>query len=77
MRIFGFIGLIAALAIVGLLVTKQLKSVSTISVPSTPSGEAQGQTVREQAQNIQQSVKQAVDLNLQTGVQRREEQDQK
>ena len=77
MRIFGLLGLVVALAIVGLLASNQLKSVSTISVPSPASGTAEGQTVREQAQNVQQSVKQAVDANLQTGVQRREEQDQK
>ena len=73
MRIFGLIGLVVALAIVGILASRQLKSVGAVSSAPVP----EGTTVREQAQNVQQSVKQAVDANLQIGVQRREEQDAK
>ena len=56
---FGVLGLLLVLAIVGLLAKKQLNT--TIEVPTaTP-----GATVQQQSQQIQQQVKQSVDAAMQ------------
>ena len=60
---FGLVGLVVALAIVGLLVKKQLSAtrtpvpaLQTAAPASAPTG-----TVREQSQQVQQQVKQQVE----------------
>ena len=68
---FGLIGLLLALAIVALLVRQQLTSTQKIApvlqdAPAgTPQGGASAATVREQAQQTQQRVKQAVEAAMQ------------
>ena len=71
--LFGIVGLLLSLAIVGILVKKQLASTQQIvpglqlhavtgaqGAASAPDG-----TVREQAQQVQQQVKQAVEAAMQ------------
>ncbi len=65
MRIFGLVGLLAALVIVGLLVKKQFNGLAAPVLPpgsitSMPAGTAQGQN-----QQIQQQYKQAIDAAMQ------------
>lgn len=73
--IFGVLSLLLVLAIVGLLVKKQLASnqqalpgltlpSSTSSGPQATSTKAVG-TVQEQSQNLQQQYKQAIDAAMQ------------
>jgi len=67
--IFGLVGLLLSLAIVGVLVKKQLTSTQQIvpvsQVPATAglpsSAGAPATTVREQSQQIQQQYKQAIE----------------
>jgi hypothetical protein len=71
--IFGLVGLLLSLAIVGVLVKKQLTSTQQIvpvsQVPATAglpsSAGAPATTVREQSQQIQQQYKQAIEGALQ------------
>jgi len=64
MRIAGLIGLVLALAIVGLLVKKQLSSV--VAAPAgAPAGAAQPADARAQSQQIQQQYKQSLDAAMQ------------
>ena len=71
--LFGFVGLLLALAIVGVLVKKQLgalqQPVPALSVPAPGAGAgspaAPPATVREQTQQVQQQYKQAVEGAMQ------------
>lgn len=71
--LFGFVGLLLALAIVGVLVKKQLgalqQPVPALSVPAPGAGTGNPApppaTVREQSQQIQQQYKQAVEGAMQ------------
>lgn len=71
--IFGLVGLLVALAVVGVLVKKQLGATSQIvpalqsPVPVNPDGAASAVdgTVKAQSQQIQQQYKQAVEATLQ------------
>ena len=69
MRVLGLIGLVLALAIVGLLVKKQLgagRATLPAAAASAPvDGASAATTVREQSQQIQQQYKQALDTALQ------------
>lgn len=69
MRVLGLIGLVLALAIVGLLVKKQLgagRAMVPATAASAPAdGASVATTVREQSQQIQQQYKQALDTALQ------------
>lgn len=68
--VFGLVGLVVALAIVGILAKKQL-SATRVPVPSlqqsalpggaSPPASAPAGTVREQSQQVQQQVKQQVE----------------
>ena len=60
---FGVVSLLIALAIVGFLAARQLKT----AAPSASSGAAASGTVREQSQQIQQKVKDDVTKALQQG----------
>jgi len=64
--VFGLVGLLLALAIVGVVVKRQLDSTSQrvpALAPAAPGGAASAPatTVREQSQQVQQQYKQAVD----------------
>ena len=65
--IFGVLSLLLVLAVVGLLVKKQLVSTQqalpALTLPSAPSKPAG--TVQEQSQEIQQQYKQALDAAVQ------------
>lgn len=71
--IFGLVGLLVALAVVGVLVKKQLGATSQIvpalqaPSPNNPDGSASATdgTFKAQSQQIQQQYKQAVDATLQ------------
>jgi predicted lipid-binding transport protein (Tim44 family) len=69
--IFGILGLILVVAVVGMLAKKQLHSVSEIqpmpqdSNPSTLTVTAPGATVQQQSLQIQQQVKKSVEDSLQ------------
>ncbi|MGJ7499558.1 hypothetical protein ACSFBF_04275 [Variovorax sp. ZT5P49] len=66
MRAFGLIGLVLALVIVGLVAKKQMTSMASSTRPAVPgvaapvAGEAPA-NVRDQAQQVQQQVKEALD----------------
>jgi hypothetical protein len=67
MRVIGLIGLVLALAIVGLLVKKQLGHVATPVAPTgmtSPSGASAGD-VRAQSRQIQDQVRQSLDQAMQ------------
>lgn len=72
--LFGLVGLLLALAIVGVVVKKQLASNQQIVPTLTPASAANGAasdpagppaTVREQSQQVQQQYKQAVEGAMQ------------
>ena len=67
MRLFGLLGLVLALLIVAVLVKKQFSSIALPSVPPVPGATAAppAGTVRDQSQQIQQQVRQAVDAAVQ------------
>ncbi|WP_087745463.1 MULTISPECIES: hypothetical protein [unclassified Acidovorax] len=66
--VFGLVGLVVALAIVGVLAKKQLAATRTpvpsLQLPAVPGGAAPPAptgTVREQSQQVQQQVRQQVE----------------
>lgn len=65
----GIVGLVVALAIVGVLVKKQLNSsravVPVLQIPGAAPASAPTGTVRDQSQQIQQQYKQALEAALQ------------
>ena len=67
--VFGMVGLVVALAIVGVLAKKQLAStrsaVPSLQVPGAASVPAPTGTVREQSQQVQQQYKQALEAAMQ------------
>ena len=73
--IFGVLSLLLVLAVVGLLVKKQLASnqqaIPGLTLPSSASSGAQAAftkqaaTVQDQSQNVQQQYKQAIDAAMQ------------
>ena len=67
MRVIGLIGLILALAIVGLLVKKQLGGMAapTLSTGPAATGSAPAGDARAQSQQIQQQFKQSLDAAMQ------------
>ncbi|RZI97629.1 MAG: hypothetical protein EOP78_00305 [Variovorax sp.] len=66
MRIFGLVGLLLALVIVGLLVKKQFTTLAAPSLPPVPGATAApGGTAKDQSQQIQQQYKQAIDAAMQ------------
>ncbi|QIL80591.1 hypothetical protein G7047_12270 [Diaphorobacter sp. HDW4A] len=70
---FGLVGLLVALAIVGVLVKKQIGA-TKVAVPASISAPANGastpQNVREQSQQMQEQFKQQLDSALQQGQER-------
>lgn len=66
MRIFGLVGLLLALVIVGLLVKKQFTTLAAPGLPPVPEATAAPTgTVKDQSQQIQQQYKQAIDAAMQ------------
>ncbi|MDP9600863.1 UNVERIFIED_ORG: hypothetical protein J2W38_000633 [Variovorax paradoxus] len=71
MRGLGLIGLVLALVIVGLLAKKQMTSAASSARPAVPgvaapaAGDAPA-NVRDQAQQVQQQVKEALDAAAKT-----------
>jgi hypothetical protein len=70
MRVFGLLGLVLALAIVGLLAKKQLTTAVAPVLPSVPGAAAPAPAgapadVRTQAQQVQKQVKEALDAAAQ------------
>ena len=67
--VFGVVGLVVALAIVGVLVKKQLAGtqavVTSLQVPGAAPVPAPTGSVREQSQQVQQQYKQALESALQ------------
>ncbi len=67
--VFRLVGLLIALAIVGVVVKKQLaatqQSVPALAVPAPNGSGAAAPTVREQSQQVQQQYKQAVEGAMQ------------
>ena len=67
--VFGMVGLVVALAIVGVLAKKQLVStqavVPSLQVPGAAPVPAPTGSVREQSQQVQQQYKQALESALQ------------
>lgn len=67
MRVIGLIGLVLALAVVGLLVKKQLGGMTApaLSTGPAPAGSAPAGDARAQSQQIQQQFKQSLDAAMQ------------
>ncbi|MEB0055827.1 MULTISPECIES: hypothetical protein [unclassified Variovorax] len=73
MRIFGLVGLLVALVIVGLLAKKQLAPIAAPTLPATtsvpgapaPAAGTAPANAREQSQQMQQQYKQAIDAAMQ------------
>jgi hypothetical protein len=63
--LFGIVGLLLTLAIIGVLAKKQLGAVTTVSPPAGFASAPAGATVKEQSQLIQQQVKQSVENTMQ------------
>src|SRR5262245_19520846 len=70
--VFGLVGLLVALVIVGVLAKKQLQAVRDVS-PAAQAGAAPAQTVREQSQQMQQRVQQDVQSAIEQGTRRNAE----
>ncbi|MES2950075.1 MAG: hypothetical protein V4858_16155 [Pseudomonadota bacterium] len=62
---FGIVGLLLTLAIVGLLAKKQLGALTTTAAPAGAASMPAGATVQQQSQLIQQQIKQDVEKSLQ------------
>ncbi|MDM0013314.1 hypothetical protein QTH87_12795 [Variovorax sp. J22P168] len=67
MRVFGVIGLLLALLIVGLLAKKQLSSVASPVLPPLPAatGSVPAGDARAQSQQIQRQIRQSLDAATQ------------
>lgn len=63
--LFGVVGLLVTLAIVGVLAKKNLSSVTTVAPPAGMASAPAGATVKQQSQLIQQQVQQSVEATMQ------------
>lgn len=63
--VFGVVGLLLTLAIVGVLAKKQLGAVTTVAPPAGMSSAPAGATVKQQSQLLQQQVQQSVEATMQ------------
>lgn len=73
--IFGVVSLLVVLAIVGVLASRQLKSVGDLPAAVNSPAAAPAGTVREQSQQMQDKVRSDMDQALEQGAARREEAD--
>ncbi len=62
---FGIVGLLLTLAIVGVLAKKQLGAVTTVATPAGLVSAPVGATVQQQSLLLQQQVKQSVEASVQ------------
>jgi len=66
MRVFGLLGLVLALVIVGLIAKKQMTTSAAPALPSVPGAAAPAPAdARTQAQQVQKQVKDALDAAAQ------------
>ena len=67
MRVFGLIGLVLALLIVGVLVRKQMATPLAVvpGLPAPAAGDGADRTVRGQTQQLQQDIQQSLDAAAQ------------
>lgn len=63
--VFGVVGLLLTLVIVGVLAKKNLSSVTTVAPPAGMASAPAGATVKEQSQLLQQQVQQSVEATVQ------------
>ena len=63
--LFGIVGLLLALAIVGVLAKKQMGALTTVAPPAGFASAPASATVQQQSQLIQQQVKQSVESTMQ------------
>lgn len=63
--LFGIVGLVLTLAIIGGLVKKQMGALTTVAPPTGFASSPAGATVQQQSQLIQQQVKQSVENTMQ------------
>ena len=63
--LFGIVGLLLTLAIVGVLAKKQMGALTTVAPPAGFASAPAGATVQQQSQLIQQQVKQSVENTMQ------------
>ena len=63
--LFGIVGLLLTLAIVGVLAKKQLGAVTSVAPPAGMASAPAGATVKDQSQLLQQQVKQSVESAIQ------------
>lgn len=73
---FGVVSLLVALAVAGLLATRQFKSVSTSSGPAAPALSGSG-SVAQQSADLRKRVADDVAKAMEQGAQRRDENSQK
>lgn len=73
--IFGVVSLLVVLAGVGVLASRQLKSVGKLPAAVSGAGSAPAGNVREQSQQIQDKVRSDLNQALEQGAARREEAD--
>lgn len=74
MRVFGLVGLLLALVIVGLLAKKQFATIAAPVLPApkavtdaqAPAADTASANARERSQQVQQQYKQAIDAAMQT-----------
>ena len=63
--LFGIVGLLLTLAIIGVLAKKQMGALTTVAPPAGFASAPAGATVQQQSQLIQQQVKQSVESTIQ------------
>jgi hypothetical protein len=63
--LFGIVGLLLTLAIIGVLAKKQMGALTTVAPPAGFASAPAGATVQQQSQLIQQQVKQSVEAQMQ------------
>ena len=63
--LFGIVGLLLTLAIIGVLAKKQMGALTTVAPPAGFASAPAGATVQQQSQLIQQQVKQSVESTMQ------------
>nr|WP_295769590.1 hypothetical protein [Rhodoferax sp.] len=63
--LFGVVGLLLTLAIIGVLAKKQIGALTTVAPPAGFASAPAGATVQQQSQLIQQQVKQSVEAQMQ------------
>ena len=63
--LFGIVGLLLTLAIIGILAKKQMGALTVVAPPAGFASAPAGATVQQQSQLIQQQVKQSLESTMQ------------